>query len=293
MHFAVQPVTQVLAPTHPEEPAMDVAQFAQTILDEITRRLDDTNSSPCDNLDRIAYLTLAYREVLVRSQVTAQHGLVVQGGPFAGLKYVDQSVGSALLPKLIGSYEAELHRIIEQLPACQYTTIVNIGCGEGYYAVGLARLLPSVQVIAFDTAEQAQALCRALAELNGVAERVSVRGECTIKGLRELCRPHTLVLCDCEGAELTLLEPQAVPGLAHCDVLVELHDFLTPSISSQIGERFAATHEVEILPHGGRNPADYPALRSCDQFVQLLAMCEFRPGPTPWALMRAKRSVPR
>ena len=38
--------------------------------------------------------------------------LCVAAGPFAGLKYLSETVCSALLPKLIGSYEAELHEII-------------------------------------------------------------------------------------------------------------------------------------------------------------------------------------
>src|SRR6478672_6897407 len=66
-------------------------------------------------------------------------GLVVQHGPFKGMKYPGvNSVGSALIPKLLGSYERELHPLIDSICAGQYDQVVDIGCAEGYYAVGLA-----------------------------------------------------------------------------------------------------------------------------------------------------------
>ena len=76
-----------------------------------------------------------------------QHGLTVRRGPLEGLTYPLDLVGKvdALVPKLIGSYEAELHESLEELLA---PTVVNIGSADGYYSVGLARLGLSVR--AFD-----------------------------------------------------------------------------------------------------------------------------------------------
>lgn len=80
--------------------------------------------------------------------VTAQQGLVVQGGPFQGLQYVPsivesalavpRALGSALIPKLLGCYEAELQGVLAQILATPYQDILDIGSAEGYYAVGLA-----------------------------------------------------------------------------------------------------------------------------------------------------------
>ena len=62
-------------------------------------------------------------------------GLKVIHGPFEGLQYPDaRSSGSSLLPKLIGSYEHELHEIINDALGQSYTDLVDIGCAEGYYA---------------------------------------------------------------------------------------------------------------------------------------------------------------
>src|SRR6516162_7464404 len=42
--------------------------------------------------------------------------LTVRHGPFRGMKYTaEKSVGSVLVPKLLGSYERELHPLLERL----------------------------------------------------------------------------------------------------------------------------------------------------------------------------------
>jgi hypothetical protein len=58
------------------------------------------------------------------------------------MAYIPQAVGSALIPKLLGCYEAELHGVIACALNTTYDTIIDIGCAEGYYAVGLALHFP-------------------------------------------------------------------------------------------------------------------------------------------------------
>src|SRR5262245_41340678 len=73
--------------------------------------------------------------------------LSVQRGPFAGMVYPDHAaVGSTLYPKLLGSYERELHQTVDDIVRLGYDTVVDIGAAEGYYAVGLAMKMPGTQV---------------------------------------------------------------------------------------------------------------------------------------------------
>src|SRR5688500_985732 len=73
-----------------------------------------------------------------------RHGLSVRRGPFHGMTYPESAVGLAeqLVPKLLGSYECELHGALEQVIQGDYEQVVDIGAADGYYAVGLARALP-------------------------------------------------------------------------------------------------------------------------------------------------------
>ena len=62
----------------------------------------------------------------------------IAAGPFAKMKYSFESHGSSIVPKLVGSYEAPLESWIEEAIKNGYNRIIDIGCAEGYYAVGLA-----------------------------------------------------------------------------------------------------------------------------------------------------------
>ena len=105
----------------------------------------------------------------LRTSYLAQHELIVASGPFAGMKYLSESVCSALIPKLVGSYEAELHSIITQALGEGYTTVIDVGCAEGYYANGFALRLPTTPVYAFDIDVQARKLCAAMSNSQSTA----------------------------------------------------------------------------------------------------------------------------
>src|SRR4051812_22623153 len=77
----------------------------------------------------------------------------VLSGPFEGMHYSDRSVGSAFFPKVLGTYERELHERIRACFQMGVRTVIDVGAAEGYYAVGLAMRIPGVQVVAFETEE--------------------------------------------------------------------------------------------------------------------------------------------
>jgi len=129
--------------------------------------------------------------------------LTVAGGPFRGMRYPsEQSYGSALLPKLLGSYESELHPALEGMLANEYTAIVDIGCAEGYYAVGLGLRIARADIYAFDISLQARSLCTDMARLNGLDSRVRVGGFCDQAALKAIpLGSRALIISDCEGYE--------------------------------------------------------------------------------------------
>jgi hypothetical protein len=56
---------------------------------------------------------------------------VVQGGPFAGMKFHESSAEEAYLPLLTGSYEAETHEFIETALRRAPERIADVGCDAG------------------------------------------------------------------------------------------------------------------------------------------------------------------
>jgi hypothetical protein len=242
------------------------------------------------NLAKVFNITLSVRLHEITTLVYESTQGIVQGGPFRGMRLLRQKSWGAgeISPKLLGCYEAELIPSVIEAMAKKYPKVINVGCAEGYYAVGLARRMPLARIVAYDTSRAAQSVCKDNAELNGVAGRVAVRGECTRAALAEELADGvpTFIVMDCEGAEMLLLDPASVP-LEHCDILVECHDLFNPEITPTLLDRLSRTHSVERIEEGGRNP-NFPILRNQDSVSRWIAVCEFRSAPQHWLVFRRK-----
>jgi hypothetical protein len=223
--------------------------------------------------------------VLRTELLRTQHELVVQTGPFAGMYFSDHTTEGCYAPRLLGFYEHELHSDLEQLITRGFTTVLNIGCSGGYYAIGLARRMPSARVFAYDTDPYAQAFCRQLAQTNGVADRVSVGGLFRGDDFSRFATTDTLLVMDIEGDEVELLDPFAHPALRGMAILVECHDGMQPDASGEIARRFSGTHRVKRIEHRLAAPELPDCLRKLQQLDQLLAIWEWRATPTPWLVM--------
>jgi precorrin-6B methylase 2 len=214
--------------------------------------------------------------------------MTVRNGVFRGLKYpTNKSVGSALIPKLLGSYERELQPLLERLRTQNYTEIVDIGCAEGYYAVGLAKLFPNARVYAYDTNPEGVRLCRLMAQANQVETRLITGSFCDAPTLLKLpLTKRALVVCDCEGYEKHLFTPATVQKLAAHDVLVEVHDFLDIAISDHLRTVFQATHQIETIQSiddiKKARAYDYPELAAFDLAQRKLLLAEHRPAIMEW-----------
>jgi len=217
----------------------------------------------------------------------------VLSGPFEGMLYLREA--NSLVPKLIGSYESELHRILSLVFSNRYTTVINIGCAEGYYAVGLALQMPHCRVLAFDLVRRCRRQCRALARKNGVEGRVSICERCDCGRLNAILDSEengkSLIVADCEGFEYELLVPAAIPRLATADLLIELHEWTNPGLADGFLGCFAATHSVTLIGTEPRDPFRYAAIAYLSEQSRHLAVNEFRHTGQRWAFLEAKASV--
>jgi hypothetical protein len=251
------------------------------------------------NLERSIVISQILRAIVPARMRPAQHlarlawrrnnGRVATG-PFRGLRYALEAIGSALVPKLLGIYERELHPAIERAIAEQYELIIDVGAAEGYYAVGMAVRCPGTPVVAFEVDPRGQAATRRTAELNGVGEYLSVRGRCAPSDLVSILDGRrALIICDCEGDEQHLLDPVAIPALAAAAILVEVHDFVVPGVGNTLEARFAATHNLERIWQTDRAVTDFPY---SDWYSRLLprrylewGVSEQRPERMSWLCM--------
>jgi hypothetical protein len=221
---------------------------------------------------------------------------IILNGIFKGVRYPTLDITqAALTPKIVGSYEAQLHNILEKIINTPYSDIVDVGCAEGYYAVGFAYKMPKTIVHAFDINEKDLLFCRQMAELNNIRNIT----------FSKLCSPETLVnfnfnsrglvFCDCEGYELELFSSQVVQTLANknVDVLVELHEVIKPGITSELLLRFKETHDITVLSTTSPRNLGWDGLEALSQEEKDFAVFEHRGGVNKsvfmeWAFLTVK-----
>ena len=215
---------------------------------------------------------------------------VVLNGPFKGMRYLDESSGSALLPKIMGSYELPIQNWILEIPKKKYSYIIDLGSAEGYYTTGLS-IISKTNIIGVEVNKNAIELNKKLLSLN--KDKLKGQVQFINKQLKSrdlndiLSHKNCLLICDIEGDELELLDPNAVPNLLKTDIIFEAHDVFRFGILYTMIERFMLSHKIEIQP-------DYP--RSASQFLQLnnltnsekkLVLDERRPMGMSWVRLTA------
>jgi precorrin-6B methylase 2 len=217
--------------------------------------------------------------------------LIVANGPFEKLQYPSgQSVGSVLFPKLLGSYESELHSVINELLRNGYNTVVDVGCAEGYYTVGFAMRLQHAEVYAFDIDPHARKLCAEMARLNGVADRIHIGEFCNEEVLRSIpLGERALIMSDCEGYEGSLFNRNLAEFLLNHDVIIETHDFIDIELSVKMRDAFATTHQIRSIKSVDdiekAHTFEDRALESYSTWDKYRILRENRPAIMEWLVM--------
>lgn len=262
--------------------------LTQTVENMLRQALASKSELSNDDLNNLLRLLAKWRHGLITNTLIAQGGNVVQAGPFAGLRFLRQTSEGCSAPRLLGCYEHELHPHIERLIGRQFDTVLNLGCADGYYAVGLAQRMSSVRVFAHDISPAAQTSCSAVAELNGVSDRVQVGGLFHGADFANFAGSNTWLVVDIEGGERELLDPGAYPALSAMTIMVECHDCFIEGMSTELVRRFAETHEVIRVDHALAATPLPEWLQGLGHLDHLLATWEWRMGPTPWLILEPK-----
>jgi hypothetical protein len=248
---------------------------------------------------------LPWREEFLKQRILKKIGppYCVQQGLFAGMLYCrPESFGSTLLPKLLGTYEIEIASCLEKWLGISFPIIIDIGCAEGYYAVGLARHYSNSLVYAYDICESARAMCREMGEINGVDRLMRIHGSCDKSSLLSIDLSHGgLVISDCEGYEFELFDTEVAQRLSRCHVLIELHihpnDLNSATRVSTLVSLLSETHEVTIINSidDDQKVRFYRSEKVSphDPVERRVAFAEKRPWIMHWLVAKPKQGPPR
>ena len=226
-------------------------------LEELRR---EVNGAP-GALNNVLRLMAKWRSTLIQNTIVEKNGTIVSHGLLSGLDFLKASAEGCHIAKLLGTYEQPLHAPLKALlDQSAYQIIINIGCAEGYYAVGLARLLKGAVSYAYDTDPRARKACQELADKNNVTERMVVGELFSHADFSRFSEKKCLVFCDIEGNERELLDPRLAPELGALDIVVESHECLIPGTTELLLNRFSDTHDIiKIEDNGMRELSGMPS----------------------------------
>jgi len=259
------------------------------IIKRVFRQVAPSFYESC-RIHRYCKVTFGPFQQEIERRVYQDRPLSVLTGPFTGLKYFNKTVWGPIVPKWMGTYESELHVIVNDILERNYSLVIDVGAAEGYYAVGLARALPEAKVMAFDIDRFARARLRELTRLNGLSN-VLIHSECDHATIDRLIdhRFRSLIICDIEGCELELLDPAQATSLGSVDVLVEVHSRRDKSLSQVLQvltDRFTPTHTIQRIDI---QKGDISKLKSIhgleDPSIATEAINEHRSGEQAWLWM--------
>ncbi len=188
---------------------------------------------------------------------------VVAHGPFKGLNYEGiATFCSTIYPKLVGTYESELHETIEDIINKKYQRLIDIGSAEGYYAVGIPYAMKdvNVEIIAIEISQIAVKNLKKLIVNNRINNKFEITDK--LNTAKYIDNKKTLVIIDCEGAELEYLKLMEKECLVNWDFLIEVHVQIKKNIMKEI---------IDIFP--GRN---IKKIKSIDDYHKIEEMsCMF------------------
>ena len=182
---------------------------------------------------------------MFRQLYSILYGRILEG-PFAGMKYPSLSVGSCYWPKVFGVYEKDLIELVQSFSRHSYDLVVNVGAAEGYYAIGIKRMMPNTRLLAYEATEKGRKVLAKVAKRNSCT--IEIQGECSYQDLEPIVtKKNCLLIMDVEGFEAELLVKNPIDIYENSSILVEVHDQFVADVGKQIAQKFQDTHEIKTI----------------------------------------------
>jgi hypothetical protein len=226
-----------------------------------------------------------FYQVALEQQLTARQPVTVQSGLFKGMALFPGSLSSQLLPKWLGTYEAEVQNLLQE-HASDCSCFIDIGCAEGFYLTGIARWL-GIPCHGSDIDPRAHSATTFAASQNGVANLVHLHPS-TASAIGA-GTGRALILVDVDGHEMEVLEDltQALAKTPqiHAALLI-LETDKGPTSTQNTAEliTWLCQHQWRVKHIAHQNPQlrFRPDLSELSFLDQVVRGAEGRPGGQCW-----------
>lgn len=245
----------------------------------------------------LSFFYRAYEESVFERLIAMGHRSVISG-PFAAMKVQETKSGKNFrVTHLFGTFETCLHQPIMDL-AKRTKTLINIGCGSGYYTNGLAHYYkdsrPDMTVSGYDIDNTQIDRANRLARHNSLSNVMHYAVSADFD-YDPVCSDGGLAIIDIEGAEYSLLTNQKT-SFSKCDMLIEIHnhgDMDFDAGISLLSGLYAETHEAHVINETKSVPFELytslaPALGHLGYLGIHLLICENRKTPMKWLVLKRR-----
>ncbi len=184
-------------------------------------------------------------------------------GPYKGTYLINRSHWSKFDygSKLLGFYEEQIQDLIVDIQKKNNLKLfLNIGCGDGYHALGLVKNKFFDKSICYDISSEARNILEINIKKNKLYDKFLIRKKANINEIKKDLETNKiqeiLFLIDIEGAEFTLFQDEDLDFLKKSFIIIEDHNFLIKE--NKLKENFYSSinkyFNVKLIENGPRNP---------------------------------------
>lgn len=249
----------------------------------VNSHMNNSNLSDTNKINESLRILAKYRCNQIANTIMQTHGTKILGGPFKGMEFVDRVSEGCFIPKLLGIYESELHGVLKKIIDNPPDIFINVGSAEGYYSIGLKKLIPHVDCYAYDINPIAQEKVKTLAQKNDVD--ILIDGEFKLEILEDFKNKSIFLMCDIEGAEADLFQESNIHLLENTSLCIELHYWNSVHTEEILPQLLSKTHNINIIYQDGKKEFKVPEIvKNLEHLDILLSAWEMRQYKTPWLI---------
>lgn len=167
-------------------------------------------------------------------------------GPFSGLKIPEILFDQLTVSEVLGLYESCLFETWEKIARKEMNNVMIIGGHTGYYSASMSYLLQPKNNYTFETNLSLHHFISSWFSANGL-DSPKLYGEATEVIFEKWKDRIDLIICDCEGEEINLLNPKQFQWQKESDIVVEIHPFYKEKSIGELISRFKKTHEINLI----------------------------------------------
>lgn len=141
-------------------------------------------------------------------------------------------------------------------------------------------------VIGYETDNAERLMAREIAALNMIS--CEFRGTADPAGIAALPEARLFLMVDIEGGEFEFCDPATIPRLRTATLLIEVHPATCENLRETLINRFAETHEYELVLGQPKRIDDWPELTGWPSKRANMAVTEGRPALPEWLLLKPR-----